>query len=318
VLSTVRGDYKAAFTEWIRSQKKQEFKPHNPGLILTGTILLWVCWLFFNGGSALIFNQRKNGPAKVIMCNLIAPSAAALFAGFFKGRITGTHSYVHRYDVGTICNGIIVGLVASTASCDATEPWASVFIGIIGAFFYSLGVLIIDKLHIDDPLEASPVHLLGGSWGVLCVGIFNQERGLLYNPKEGIKLLGIQALGLVAIITWVSFWSILLFWTLNRFGLFRVPKEIEIMGMDIAEMGGVPEDVYAKLRKDFGVASPLNSMMSSMESRIDKRRLLAEDNVKSVLSSHHFEEYPPVVADTKKNDRIQETVSPQTETVAHE
>jgi len=135
--------------------------------------LLWVCWLFFNGGSALIFNKRKNGPAKVIMCNLIAPSTAALFAGFFKGRITGTHSYVTRYDVGTICNGIIVGLVASTASCDATEPWASVFIGIIAALFYSIGVLLIDKFHIDDPLEASPVHLGGGSWGVLCVGIFN-------------------------------------------------------------------------------------------------------------------------------------------------
>lgn len=193
------------------------------------------------------------------MNNLIAPSAAALFAGFFKGRITGTHSYVHRYDVGTICNGIIVGLVSSTASCDATEPWASVFIGIIGALFYSIGVLLIDKYHIDDPLEASPVHLGGGSWGILCVAIFNEERGLLYNPKEGIKLLGIQFLGLVSIIVWVSFWSILLFYTLNKFGLLRVPKEIEIMGLDIAEMGGVSEDIYSKLRKEFGVASPGNS-----------------------------------------------------------
>lgn len=125
------------------------------------------------------------------MNNLIAPSSAALFAGFFKGRITGTHSYVTRYDVGTICNGIIVGLVASTASCDATEPWASVIIGIVGALFYSIGVLLIDKFNIDDPLEASPVHLGGGSWGVLCVGIFNIDNGLIYNPRAGIKLFGI-------------------------------------------------------------------------------------------------------------------------------
>jgi len=63
-------------------------------------------------------------------------------------------------------------------------------------------------------------------------------------------------LGLVSIIIWVSFWSILLFSTLNRFNLFRVPKEIEIMGLDIAEMGGVNEDIYSKLRTEFGVMSP--------------------------------------------------------------
>ena len=201
------------------------------------------------------------------MNNLIAPSSAALFAGFFKGRITGTHSYVTRYDVGTICNGIIVGLVSSTASCDATEPWASVFIGIIGALFYSIGVLLIEKFHIDDPLEASPVHLGGGSWGVLCVAFFNTEKGLFYNPKEGIKLLGIQLIGLIAIIIWVSFWSLIIFNTLNKFNLFRVPKEIEIMGLDIAEMGGVSEEIYDKLRKNFNVASPAPSPNATMLQR---------------------------------------------------
>lgn len=197
------------------------------------------------------------------MNNLIAPSSAALFAGYFKARITGTYSDVEKYDVGTICNGIIVGLVASTASCDGTEPWASVLIGIIGALFYSIGVLLINKFEIDDPLEASPVHLGGGAWGTLCVGLFNQDQGLFYNPKEGIKLLGIQALGLISIIVWVSFWSILLFSLLNKYNLFRVPKEIEIMGLDIAEMGGVNEQVYAKLRKEFGVQSPLATPMQS-------------------------------------------------------
>jgi Amt family ammonium transporter len=263
VLDHVRGDYRLAFQEWITAQRKQEFKPHNPGLILAGTILLWVCWLFFNGGSAVIFSERKNGAAKVIMNNLIAPASAALFAAFFKARITGTYSYVEQFDVGTICNGIIVGLVASTASCDGTEPWASVIIGCVAALIYSIGVLLINKFGIDDPLEASPVHLGGGAWGTLVVGLFNQDKGLFYNPSEGIKLLGIQALGLVSIIIWVSFWSILLFSTLNRFNLFRVPKEIEIMGLDIAEMGGVNEEIYSKLRTDFGVMSPSMSPTQS-------------------------------------------------------
>jgi ammonia channel protein AmtB len=79
---------------------------------------------------------------------------------------------------------------------------------------------------------------------------------LFYNPSEGIKLLGIQLLGTVAIITWVSALSIPIFLTLNKLGLFRVPKEIEIIGLDISEMGGVNEELYSKLRKDFSISSP--------------------------------------------------------------
>jgi ammonia channel protein AmtB len=67
----------------------------------------------------------------------------------------------------------------------------------------------------------------------------------------------------LAIIVWVSFWSILLFTLLNKYHLFRVPKEIEIMGLDVAEMGGVSEEIYAKLRKDFGVQSPLATPLQS-------------------------------------------------------
>jgi Amt family ammonium transporter len=109
------------------------------------------------------------------MNNVISASSAGLFAGFFKGRIVGTHTFVTRFDVGTLCNGIIVGLVSCTASCDKIEPWAAFIIGIVGAFIYSCGVLIINKLGIDDPLEASPVHLGGGTWGVICVAFFNNE-----------------------------------------------------------------------------------------------------------------------------------------------
>lgn len=182
VLQHVKGDYRLAYQEYLQS-KTEEFKPHNPGLIVTGTLLLWVCWLFFNGGSAQIMSKRKNGPAKVVMNNVISASSAGLFAGFFKQRIVGTHTFVTRYDVGTLCNGIIVGLVSSTASCDKVEPWAAFIIGIIGALIYSLGCLAISKLNIDDPLEASPVHLGGGTWGVICVAFFNNEIGMFYNPS---------------------------------------------------------------------------------------------------------------------------------------
>lgn len=77
------------------------------------------------------------------MVNVISASSAGLFAGFFKQRIVGTHSFVTRFDVGTMCNGIIVGLVSVTASCNQIEVWAAFIIGIIGALFYSVGCLLL-------------------------------------------------------------------------------------------------------------------------------------------------------------------------------
>jgi hypothetical protein len=102
----------------------------------------------------------------------------------------------------------------------------------------------------------------------------------------------------------------LLFYTLNRFGLFRVPKEIEIMGLDIAEMGGVSENVYSKLRKEFGAGSPLNSALLSTNSRIAKRKSMAEDNkksmaddnLKSMISSRQFEDDNPFAFKGKRQE----------------
>ena len=157
---------------------------------MTGTLLLWVCWLFFNGGSAVIFNPRKNGPAKVIMINVLSAAAGGLFAVFVKPRICGTYSFVSRYDPGTLCNGIIVGLVSCTASCDKIEVWSGFVIGTIGASFYSVGCLLLAYFHIDDPLEASAVHLGGGLWGVLAVAFFNNEVGIFYSGIQGFRQLG--------------------------------------------------------------------------------------------------------------------------------
>lgn len=69
-------------------------------------------------------------------------------------------------------------------------------------------------------------------------------------------------LGAVCIITWVSTCSILLFGTLMRLNIFRIPKEIEIVGLDIAEMGGVEPVVYEKIKAHTFV-SKTNSVISS-------------------------------------------------------
>ena len=50
---------------------------------------------------------------------------------------------------------------------------------------YSYGVKFIHKIHVDDPVEASPLHFSGGSWGTIAVGFFDKNRGLFYANYGG-------------------------------------------------------------------------------------------------------------------------------------
>jgi ammonium transporter, Amt family len=103
--------------------------------------------------------------------------------------------------------------------------------------------LLIYKM-IDDAVAAIPVHLAGGLWGVLSVGIFSNPKllktafgsnqkhfGLIFDFSD-VSLLGSQILEIVFISGWVSVTMIPLFGTLQYFGLFRVNQLEELVGLD--------------------------------------------------------------------------------------
>ncbi len=62
-----------------------------------------------------------------------------------------------------------------TAPCAYIEPWAALIIGAVGGILVVLGVIFLDKLKIDDPVGAVPVHGFNGIWGILSVGLFGRE-----------------------------------------------------------------------------------------------------------------------------------------------
>ena len=98
-------------------------------------------------------------------------------------------------------NGCLAGLVAVTGSCAYVSIESSLIIGALAGVLVVFAVGFFDKLHIDDPVGATAVHLCCGVFGTLCVGIFSQEgvttlatrSGLLFGG--GFGLLGVQLLG---------------------------------------------------------------------------------------------------------------------------
>jgi Amt family ammonium transporter len=141
-----------------------------------------------------------------------------------------------------IVNGSLAGLVAITAPCDGVSIFGAVVIGLIAGVLVVESVLTFDKLHVDDPVGATSVHLVNGIWGTLAVGLFNTESGLFYGGGAAqllTQVIGVVGVGLFTVIASFVFWGI----TKAVLGM-RVTPDEEYVGLDMSEMGleAYPED----------------------------------------------------------------------------
>jgi Amt family ammonium transporter len=120
----------------------------------------------------------------------------------------------------------------------------------VGGVIVVYGAIWLEKLQIDDPVGAVPVHLMNGIWGTLSIGLFATEGGVgsLITGDTGqivAQLIGIGATAVWCVVTgYVLFYALLKGWL----GL-RVSREEEIKGLDIEEHGAqaYPEDVVGVL-----------------------------------------------------------------------
>jgi Amt family ammonium transporter len=150
-------------------------------------------------------------------------------------------------------NGCLTGLVAITAGCATVETWAAVIIGFFAGLFYLMASKLLVRLRIDDAVDAIPVHMIGGAWGVIATGLFSkpslmeaafgmgEHAGWFYEWSEGsgdFTLLGIQLCGVLFIIGWTSVTMGTFFYVLNFFGMFRISALEEEVGMDISRHKG--------------------------------------------------------------------------------
>lgn len=228
---------------------------HNFAIATLGMFILFVGWYGFNPGSTLMLTGGTYALAgKVAVTTTLAACAGGVAAVLLSKALTS------RYDPGLTVNGILAGLVGITAGCATVEPWAAVVIGAIAAVVMYAGVVGLDKLGIDDPVGAFPVHGCAGLWGVIAVGLFSSEAGLAgaaySDPSSygllvggGIEQLGAQLVGAAVIIGWVVVTAGILFGAIKYTIGMRVSAEEEERGLDLLEHG---LDSYP----DFGPTGP--------------------------------------------------------------
>ncbi|MCB0179466.1 MAG: ammonium transporter [Anaerolineae bacterium] len=203
-----------------------EFKPTNVPYIALGGLILFVGWFGFNPGSQLAFAGAANTDAVMLIATntLLAACAGAVFA-MLAGMFT-----VGKPDLGYALNGMLAGLVGITANCDSVSNISAIIIGVVAGVLVVVGMMLLEKLRIDDPVGAWPVHGLCGIWGGLATAIFGSAAG---------HTLGAQIIGSIAIPVWAFVTCYILFMAIKAAGILRVSEEEELEGLDITEHGTI-------------------------------------------------------------------------------
>ena len=222
---------------------QNKFRPHNMPQIALGTFILWMGWYGFNGGSVLAIGGENEQSVFIVMMNT---TICAVASGITVSLVNGGLNFKgnNMYDLGLLCNGILAGLVSITAGCDGVTDYGACIIGIIGGLIYKASSDLLQKLKIDDPIDAFPVHGMCGIWGVLAVGFFNKDNGIFYGGNG--KLLSWQIAGVLAIIGWAGLFTFLTTYGLNYFNLLRISETEERKGADISKHGGYAYNIRVK------------------------------------------------------------------------
>lgn len=201
---------------------------HNVPMGALGVFILWLGWFGFNGGSTLAADPSL--VPSVIATTLLSTAAAFVAAAFY------TKVRFGKIDPSISLNGVLGGLVGITAGCANISLSGSIVVGLVSGVLLVEGIRFLEtKAKIDDPVGAIAVHGICGIWGTLAVGLFSTSTGLFYGG--GFAQLGIQAIGVLAVVAWVAVAAGIFLFAVTRFSSIRVSKEEELAGLDFAEHG---------------------------------------------------------------------------------
>ncbi|KAI8835421.1 ammonium transporter [Chytriomyces cf. hyalinus JEL632] len=243
---------------------ERDYENHNPAFVYIGTGLLWFGWMGFDGGCSSASNSRAVNAA--LTNNLAAAMAGLVWMGL--------DTLVNKKKFSSIgyCTGAVAGMATMTAGSGFVQPGFGLIFGAAGsaAGFYT--VKLFHYLRVDDSLDVTAVHAVGGCIGLVLTGIFAQfsvtstDIPLDVKPTAGWvdrvwNQVPIQLLAIVVVAAWTIVWTSILLTVLNMIpGLhFRVSEDSEIRGLDEAEVG---EQAY--------VYAPVNDKASSMQQSVDR------------------------------------------------
>jgi Amt family ammonium transporter len=221
--------------------------PHDINIAAIGGVILWFGWYGFNPGSTLS-GMDFEGIGRVAANTTLAAAAGGMVAVLF------VYPRSKKWDVGMSINGFLGGLVAITCPCYWVSPFGAVMIGAIAGIVVPLGIDLLERVRVDDPIGAVAVHGFCGIWGTLSLGLFAAGQyglptpegadnsfvieGLFYGGGTGqLRAQLIGSLTCVIVVTSVALAIMYAIRTIPGTWNLRLGREDELEGIDIAEHG---------------------------------------------------------------------------------
>ncbi|KAJ3018261.1 UNVERIFIED_CONTAM: hypothetical protein HDU68_011245 [Siphonaria sp. JEL0065] len=218
---------------------RRDYANHNPTFVYIGTALLWFGWMGFNGGSSLAANNRGTGAAYA--SNLAAAIGGLVWMGldiFFNGK---------GFTAIGFCTGAVAGLATITPGSGFVQPGFGLVYGILAAFSCFFSIRMMHWLKVDDSLDVTAVHGVGGALGMVLTGIFAQysitnvnATGATAGWLSGVWIqVPVQLAAVAAIAAWSAVWTTVLisFMDLVLGCKLRCSLDVETLGLDLGDVG---------------------------------------------------------------------------------
>ena len=206
----------------------------NSAQVALGTLILWMGWFGFNGGSQLAISGIENADAVAkIFVNTNTAAAAGLISAMILSKL-----WLGKTALNATTNGALAGLVVITADPLTPSPEIAILYGALGGLLVPFAMSYLEKKGIDDPVGAISVHGVAGILGLMLVPILNKDASFLE-----------QAIGTGAIFAFVFGTSYVIWLALDKTVGIRVGEQEEVGGSDMWEAG---EKAYPYFMKGHG------------------------------------------------------------------
>lgn len=222
----------------------RSFRPHNTHLTLMGLMLIFTGFYGFYAACLVIQSTAFPGWLNIYLSPTTLGAIAWVITIGFAGGFTGGW-FASKGDPFWTLSGGLAGVISVSAGADVYHPSLAYLLSITGGMVAVWsGGYIERKLRVDDAVGAVAVHGVAGFYGVLLVGIFAGGYPTGINNVE--SSLGGQLVGIMAFLPLAFLPGYAVSWILKRMNLLRVPPEVELEGLDMAEF---QQDFYPEFER---------------------------------------------------------------------
>lgn len=231
-----------------------EMPMQSPVFQTVGTMFLWFGWYGFN----CVAPMQIGGGQSFIAARAAVTTTLSAGTGGASVMLVDAYTPKQKITPRRLNNGILCGLVSISGSAGIVEPYFAVIIGAVGGVIYCATSRALLRAQVDDVVDAIPVHLFGGAWGVLASALFVRSSdyalkfrepaqeaaatmpcGLFMGCEMPGSILAANVVLFIALVLWIGFTCTMTLHVIKMTsGGLRVNLDDEMKGIDVSQHGG--------------------------------------------------------------------------------